>query len=217
MSDHQPAYYQQYSTSSTPQRWPWVAAVVVALLIGTLVGYAGGLYVSTPSSATQEPTAFTSGGSATMSATTVAASEPVGTWPVPGSELVEPLEAHSPGTGPPPFPDAVDGFALSSEWRETVRAFNGTEWATIHEFPATMNGCSLQRFYVRWRAVNEQSTVQATFLSTDDIVLEDPVFGATGWMSGYGCGQPAFRMKSSTDGSTLTDVVVEVQKWEVSV
>lgn len=109
-------------------------------------------------------------------------------------------------------------YSLTYGWRDTVRAFEGADWSTIHEFPATMNGCGLQRFYVRWRAANPAATVEATFLgSPDEILLDDPVAGAAGWMSGYGCGQPAFRVKSSTDESTLTDVVAGVQRWEISV
>jgi hypothetical protein len=81
-----------------------------------------------------------------------------------------------------------------------------------------MNGCDLQRFYIRWRSVNTSATVEVTFLSTgDEIVLGNPVAGAAGWMSGYGCGQPGFRLKQSSDTSTLTDVAVEVQRWEVAV
>ncbi|WP_154814625.1 hypothetical protein [Actinophytocola xinjiangensis] len=221
MSDHEPAHYQP---SPQARRWPWIVAVVAAVLVGGLVGYASGLNVTKPDLAAQKPTATASSRqdpiptpASTPTPTSTAAAEPAWTWPIPGSELADPLEARPPGTRPPPFPDAVEGYDLSREWRETVRAFSGTEWATIYEFPLTMNGCSLQRFYVRWRAVNEQSTVQTTFVSVDDIVLEGPVDGAAGWMSGYGCGQPAFRMKSSTDESTLTDVVVEVQQWNASV
>jgi hypothetical protein len=147
-----------------------------------------------------------------------APSEPAETWPTPGNELAEPLEAVPAGGKPPAFPDAVEGYSLNREWRETVRAFEGMEWATVYEFPATMNSCGLQRFYIRWRTANEQATAEATFLSsTGDIVLEDPVAGVAGWMSSYGCGQPAFRMKSSADESTLTDVVIEIQQWEISV
>ncbi len=138
-------------------------------------------------------------------------------WPEPGHELTEPMNVLPAGS-PPPFPETVAGYSLAEEWHETVRAFSGEDWSTIYEFPATMNGCDLQRFYIRWRAVNESAKVEVTFLSSpDEIVLGDPVDGVAGWMSGYGCGQPAFRLKHSNDESTLTDVAVEVQRWEVSV
>lgn len=127
------------------------------------------------------------------------------------------MKTAAPGLQSPRFPDSVDGYSLNKSWHEVVRAFDGDEWSTIYEFPATMNGCSLQRFYVRWRAVNPSATVEVTFLSTDEIVLATPASGSAGWMSGYGCGQPAFRLEQSDDGSTLTDVAVEVQQWEVSV
>jgi hypothetical protein len=81
-----------------------------------------------------------------------------------------------------------------------------------------MNGCGMQRFFIRWRAVNEDAVVESTFVSTGDLIaLADPVSGATGWMAGYGCSQPAFRMQDSAGPSNLTDVVVDVQQWEVSV
>ena len=71
-------------------------------------------------------------------------SEPLLTWPSPaGDDLGEADEARPAGTTPPRFPDSVEGYALSNEWRETVRAFEGEEWSTIFEYPATMNGCDI--------------------------------------------------------------------------
>lgn len=149
-------------------------------------------------------------------------SEPSSAWPSPaGDDLGEADEARPAGTAPPPFPESVEGYALSNEWRETVRAFEGEEWSTIFEYPATMNGCDMQRFYVRWRSVNPAAIVEAALLtSTDEILLVGPARGGVGWMTSYGCGQPAFRMIGTVDTaneSNLTDVVVEVQQWEISV
>ncbi len=149
-------------------------------------------------------------------------SESLPTWPSPvGDDLGESVEARSANSTPPTFPDHVEGYALSHEWRETIRAFEGEEWSTIFEYPATMNGCGLQRFYVRWRTVNVNAIVEATLLdSGGEIVLVTPASGGAGWMSSYGCGQPGFRMNGTVDPddmSNLTDVVVEVQQWEAAV
>lgn len=81
-----------------------------------------------------------------------------------------------------------------------------------------MNGCSQQRFYIRWRSVNPNATIEAALISSfDEILLHGPAPGAAGWMSSYGCAQPAFRFITSTDDSSLSDIVVEVQQWEISV
>ena len=81
-----------------------------------------------------------------------------------------------------------------------------------------MNGCDQQRFYIRWRSLNPSALVESTFLSAPDlIVINKPVRGEAGWMSGYGCGQPGFRLVSSRDGSTLADIIVEVERWQPAV
>jgi len=36
-------------------------------------------------------------------------------------------------------------------------------------------------------------------------------------MTGWGCGQPAFRLRSLPGDGNLIDVVVEVQQWESAV
>jgi hypothetical protein len=66
-----------------------------------------------------------------------------------------------------------------------------------------MNGCDMQRFFIRWRTVNQDVVVDSTFVFTGDlIVLADPVRGAADWMAGY-----AFRMRDSAGAA----------QWEVSV
>lgn len=146
------------------------------------------------------------------------AGQPTGSspWPSPGTDLAESPEARPAGE-PPEFPSRVDGYELAGEWRSIERAFESADWTTIYEFPATMNGCVRQRFYVRWRAANPDAVVEATMVSTGVIVLVEPAAGAVGWMSGSGCAQPAFRMQDSAGESTLTDVFVEVQQWKGAV
>jgi len=66
----------------------------------------------------------------------------------------------------------VDRFALEQEWRETTRVFEDTDdWSTLYDFPATMNGCGLQRFYVRWRAAAPEAVVEATLVSVPDVIV----------------------------------------------
>lgn len=139
--------------------------------------------------------------------------------PVQWPPLADILKVAGAGQSPPPFPTAATGYSFSRSVQTTVRAFEGTKWATVTDFPATMNGCDQQRFYIRWRSLNPSAAIQATFVSSpDDIVLDAPVTGTAGWQSGYGCGQPAFRLSSTaSDGSTLADVVVEYQVWTASI
>ena len=136
-------------------------------------------------------------------------------WP----QLADVLKVVRAGQSPPPFPTAAKGYSFSRSVRTTVRAFAGTQWSTVTDFPATMNGCNQQRFYIRWRSLNSSAAIRATFVSSpDDIVLNKPVTGTAGWQSGYGCGQPAFLLPGTgSDGSTLADLVVEYQVWTPSV
>jgi hypothetical protein len=138
------------------------------------------------------------------------------TWAAPAGD--DQVEARSAGQ-PPAFPEHVDRFAPKREWRETTRVFENTDdWSTLYDFPATMNGCGMQRFYVRWRAAAPEAMIEATLVSVPDvIVMVDSGVGSVGWMAGWGCGQPAFRLRSLPGDGNLIDVVVEVQQWESAV
>lgn len=139
--------------------------------------------------------------------------DPLATCNQSRSELSQPAESRSDGSPqacPPAFPRTVEGYELADEWRTTIRAFTGDTWVSSSSFPATMNGCDQQRFYVRWRA---PQSVEATFRSMDGIALSDPATGTAGFMSSYGCSRPSFQVATSVGGSTLVDVVVEVQRW----
>lgn len=79
-----------------------------------------------------------------------------------------------------------------------------------------MNGCVLQRFYVRWRTLNPDVTIRAAFLSVPDkIVMTKTVKGSVGWRSGDGCGQPGLQFASVTasNGANLADVALSIQQW----
>jgi hypothetical protein len=111
----------------------------------------------------------------------------------------------------------VRGYSLADENRETVRVFDDEQWQLLEQFPATMNGCDQQRFYIRWRSLDPTAEVEATWVSSDGSEIENKaVRGSAGWQSNYGCSQPAFRLRKSGSGSTLDDVVVDVQRWQAS-
>jgi serine/threonine protein kinase len=118
----------------------------------------------------------------------------------------------------PAFPDAVPGYSLADQNRETVRVFTGTkQWQTPEDFPATGSECDQQRFYVRWVSLDPSADVEATWVSYDGSEVESKsVRGSAGWQSNDGCSRPAFRLRSSGSRSTLTDLVVEVQRWAAS-
>ena len=117
----------------------------------------------------------------------------------------------------PAFPAEVPGYSLADQNNETVRIFSDKRWQLLYEFPATMNGCDQQRFYVRWRSLDPSADVEATWLSGDgSVLLTKSVRGSAGWQSNDGCSQPAFRLHSSGSRSTLDDVVVDVRRWTAS-
>ena len=117
----------------------------------------------------------------------------------------------------PAFPAEVPGYSLADQNNETVRIFSDKRWQLLYEFPATMNGCDQQRFYVRWRSLDPTAEVEATWVSSDGSRIEDKtVRGTAGWQANYGCSQPAFRLRKSGSRSTLDDVVVDVQRWDAS-
>ena len=117
----------------------------------------------------------------------------------------------------PAFPDEVPGYSLADQNRETVRIFDDKQWQIIDQFPATTDECDQRRFYVRWRSLDPAAEVEATWVSSDGSEIENKaVRGSAGWQSNDGCSQPAFRLHSTGRGSTLDDVVVDVQRWDAS-
>ena len=119
---------------------------------------------------------------------------------------------------PADFPADLDHWVLQSSWSTMPRAFSGDEWSPTSgpdysSYPVTMNGCSTQRFLVRWRAVDEGVTVLAAAIDTAGAVQKQ-VSGASGWMDTDGCLTPGFRLAGDLPGgNTLTDVTVEVQQY----
>lgn len=125
--------------------------------------------------------------------------------------------------GPPPgFPDALTGWRLGPTWTDQPRAFD-EGWTSASgpehsDFPATMNGCDLQRFLVRWRVIPDNTTVRVGLQhsTAPDEITGDVVHGQAGWMSLDGCQVPRFQLERSEHGSTLADVAVDVIELEPS-
>jgi serine/threonine protein kinase len=219
-------------------RWLAPAAVLAAVAVGLVAwlfvsrssadagsGQAGSTVQGTPtvtsapsttsSSSSTPPTSSSSSEDATTTASEGETSGEDAAW---GDGDVVLRAVRSQDEARPPFPQEVSGYSLDDENRESVRVFTGDkQWQTLEDFPATMNGCDEQRFYVRWRSLDPSAEVEATWLSDDgSVVLTKAVRGPAGWQSSDGCGQPGFRLHKSRSGSTLTDVVIEVQRWTAS-
>jgi serine/threonine protein kinase len=186
--------------------WILAAAIVVVAAGTAVVGYA----VDGPRTAAQAAPSATQAAAARAPQAAAAAGDattselPGPGWPGPGNVGLAPS---------PEFPQSLPQWALSKSWTETSRAFQG-KWTFApgpgqSEFPATQNGCGLERFLVRWRAVNPHATVVATIAGPRPAKLT----GNAGWMDIDGCSTPAFQFASSTDPSNLADVTVAVQQW----
>ena len=171
---------------------------------------------STTSSASSTPPAPSSSTSAdaTTPATATDTSGQGAAW---GDADVVLRAVRSQDQEPPAFPGEVRGYSLADRNRETVRIFDDKQWQIIDRFPATMDECDQQRFYVRWRSLDPAAEVEATWVSSDGSEIEKKaVRGSAGWQSNYGCSQPAFRLRSSGNEAALDDIVVEVQRWTAS-
>jgi serine/threonine protein kinase len=223
-------------TGSSP--WLAPAAVLAAVVVGVVAwlilsrssadagsGQAGSSAGRTPAATSTPETSPTSSGSGAPPASsspsddaTATDGDTLGDEPAWGDGDVVLHAVRSPSEARPPFPEEVPGYSLDDEDRQTVRVFSGEkQWRTLDDFPATMNGCDQQRFYVRWRSLDPTADVEATWLTYDGSdVLSKAVRGSAGWQSSDGCSQPAFRLHSGRSESTLTDVVVDVQRWEAS-
>jgi len=138
-------------------------------------------------------------------------------WPV----FIYTLQA-APGTGEPPaFPHAVPGFSLIRSVTSVVSVRENRFFAAVGSLPVRTAGyarCREQRFYVRWMAVDPRAAVEATFVDEHVRTVQNrPVRGAAGWMSSYGCVQPALRIRppagSAPDHAT---VIVETRVWQRS-
>jgi hypothetical protein len=137
---------------------------------------------------------------------------PGGSWPA----LTYTLESAAGRAEPPTFPGALQGFALQASGRSTVRVSQSRYFTAVGRLPvrtASYSECRRQRFYVRWLALDPRAVVDATFVDEGvHTVQNTPVRGAAGWMSSYGCVQPALRIRPAAVPSQAM-VIVETQVW----
>jgi len=127
------------------------------------------------------------------------------------------IEENGGGTGAgPQFPETLDGWRLVRKWNVLERAFDHT-WTDgsgpeYTPFPATMNGCATSLFLVRWRAVDDSSTVVSGWTQSGQLP-QRLAPAAAGWMVLDGCQTPRWRLDDAPNGGTLTDLTVDVQEW----
>lgn len=137
-------------------------------------------------------------------------------------------------TGPAQFPSGVDGYVASGDvQRMEIRVFGGGEASTAWDATAA-GGCHKMYWVVRWRNIADQPILATTgnpnsfgshyTNSAVSMVLSDiedvgsPI-GTRGYLTGYACEAPVFAFPPSLPEVTniLTDVVVEVQRYEPGV
>ena len=115
-------------------------------------------------------------------------------------------------TGPdrPDWPAAWPGYRFDRTGDALIRVFGGPDPAVIDGFPATMNGCAHQLFFIRWWALGDHRMTARLVSMPDLIPMSDPVSGTSGWFASHGCAQPAW---SKQDSEILADVQVTWQVW----
>jgi hypothetical protein len=56
--------------------------------------------------------------------------EETSAWAATLNGSAEQIEARHASAAPPAFPEKIEGYNHSREWRDTVRAFERTDWST---------------------------------------------------------------------------------------
>ena len=139
------------------------------------------------------------------------------------------FSATSSGTIPL-FPRAWNGYrparAGFNYWGERFESSGvirvGESWDGIPNFPVTMNHCSEGVFMIRWRADSPDVRI-ASMLASQDINLNymsdnSVKVGSFGYMYGFICVQPAFRLSRTVNGnmSNIADIYYEVKFWQAA-
>jgi hypothetical protein len=126
------------------------------------------------------------------------------------------LQATKGGTGPAPFPVAVPGYRLANTWAARATITADRHFSAVGGLPvrtANWQQCRTQRFFVRWLAEDPKAVLDASFVDAGVRTVQNvPVHGAGGWMSSYGCVQPALRIRPGV-GPASAKVIVQVQVW----
>ncbi len=136
-------------------------------------------------------------------------------WPV----FTYTLRAATGTAEPPDFPGVVEGFRKIRTAHATVTLSRNRYFTAVGTLPvrtATYDVCRQQRFYIRWLAVDPAAVVESTFVDEHVRTVQNrPVHGAAGWMSSYGCVQPALRINPAVSGIPATaTAIVETEVWQ---
>ena len=193
---------------------------------GTEVAYPGG--TRTAGTTGSPGKAVAAGGAATQAGTPAGVSISRGgtagtTMPAarpysgaPWLALTYTLKATTSGMEPAPFPVAVPGYRLSNAWTSRATISADRHFSAVGGLPVrttSWDQCRKQRFFVRWLAGDPKAVVDASFVDAGVHTVQNaPVHGAGGWMSSYGCVQPALRIRPGA-GPASARVIVQVQVW----
>lgn len=131
----------------------------------------------------------------------------VATIPIPG---IRPVLKTLPATATiPRFPRRVADYSSPVKTKDTVRLFPDDGWTPLWDGTAA-GGCDSQMWFVRWRSLSRAVKVQAA-LGSFSADGRKSAWGRAGYAAEYACQRLFLRV---TPGHTLTDVVVEVQRWD---
>lgn len=123
----------------------------------------------------------------------------------------------------PPVPEAPErwgDYVLNDSWDGQVRVFEGSGVESIRgkddgRFPATMNGCGSQMYFVTFRSVADPVQLEAQLINAVDEPVASEVLN-NGWMLGTNCATPSFAFHSSDAEGNLTDVAYTVHEYRQS-
>jgi len=145
---------------------------------------------------------------------------PVGTpyrgpdWPA----LTYTLKAVTGDMAPAPFPSAVPGYVLKTSYTTQISVSEAKRFIAFGDLPVknvSYAQCRQQRFYVRWQSSDPKAIIEATFVDSQVRTVQNhPVSGTSGWLSSFGCVQPALRIRPPAGSHPdHAKVVAQLQVW----
>jgi len=137
-----------------------------------------------------------------------------GSWP----PLTYTLQASASSDEPLRFPTSVPGYRLSASAVSRVELEESRYFTPVGRLAvrtASYDECKATRFYIRWIATDPDAVVESSFVDEAVATLQNqPVSGAAGWQSSYGCVQPALRIRPGSSGPENASVIIETQTWK---
>jgi hypothetical protein len=102
-----------------------------------------------------------------------------------------------------------------------LRIFEGSDWATIYNFPYSGNHCGEGLFMIRWRTSNPDVRIASNVAYSPDPSYNDSKkakTGSFGYMLGTNCEQPLFKFAGTVKGneSNLVDIYYELKFWQAA-